>query len=65
MVVIGDYFNKWMELLVTLDQEARTIAKVFVKQFLAKFGAPCVIHNDQGRNYESHLFAEMCKLLDI
>ena len=25
----------------------------------------CVVHTDQGRNYESHLFAEMCKLLHI
>ena len=39
--------------------------EVFMKQLLAKFGAPRMIHTDQGRILQSHLFAEMCKLLDI
>ena len=49
MVVIGDYFTKWTEALAKPDQEVKTIAEVFVKQFLAKFWAPRVIHTDQGR----------------
>ena len=28
-------------------------------------GAPNSIHTDQGRNFESHLFSEICDLLDI
>ena len=39
----------------------RSVAEVFVKKFLAKFGAL----GNQGRNFESHLFSEMCKLLGI
>ena len=38
---------------------------MFGKLFLVKFGAPHMIHTDQGRNFESDLFAEMCKLLNI
>ena len=63
MVVIGDYFTKWVEAVAMPHQEAKTVAEVLVQQFLAKFGAPPVIHMDQGRNFESHQFAEMCKLL--
>ena len=65
VIVMADYFTKWVEAVATPDQEAKTVAEVFVQQFLAKFGAPRVIHTDQGRNFESRLFTEMCKLLGI
>jgi len=65
VVVMGDYFTKWVEAVAVPDQEARTVAEVFVNQFLAKFGAPRVIHTDQGRNFESRLLAEMCKMLGV
>ena len=65
VVVMADYFTKWAEAIATPDQEARTVADVFVRHFLTKFGAPRMIHTDQGKNFESHLFAEMCKLLGI
>ena len=34
----------------TSDQEAHTVAQELVEQFVAKFGAPMMIHTDQGRN---------------
>ena len=36
-----------------------------MKQFICWFGVPLLIHSDQGRNFESELFAEMCRLLGI
>ena len=65
MIVIWDYFTKWTEAVATPDHKARTIAEIFLKQFLTKFGVLHVIHTEQGRNFEPHLFAEMCKLLNI
>lgn len=36
-----------------------------MNEFIAIFGAPYQIHSDQGRNFESKLFTELCRLLDI
>ena len=58
VVVIADYFTKWVEALPIPDQEARTIADVLVKEVICRFGVPQLIHSDQGRNFESVLFAE-------
>ena len=65
IVVIGDYFTKWTEALPIPNMEACTVAKVLVEKVLCRFGIPQVIHSDQGRQFESNLFQEMCKLLGI
>ena len=65
IVVIGDYFTKWTEALPIPNMEACTVAKVLVENVLCRFGIPQVIHSDQGRQFESNLFQEMCKLLGI
>ena len=33
--------------------------------FVCRFGAPDYLHTDQGRNFESNLFSEICKLLGV
>jgi transposase InsO family protein len=45
--------------------EARTVAKIIVEEFIARCGVPYSIHSDQGRQFESLLFQEMCSLLQI
>ena len=47
------------------NMEARTVAKILVEQVITRFGVPYTIHSDQGRQYESELFKEMCSLLQI
>ena len=44
------------------NMEASTVAKLMVEQLLLRFGAPDQIHSDQGCQFESKLFAEMCDL---
>ena len=41
------------------------MAEVLVNNFMCRFGIPLIIHSDQGRNFESCVFSEMCKLLGI
>ena len=47
------------------NQETDTIAKVLVEEFVCRFGAPLHIHSDQGRDFSSKVFNEMCTLLGI
>ena len=41
------------------------MVKVLVNEWICRFGAPDVIHSDQGKNFESHLFADVCHLLGM
>ena len=65
ILVVGDYFTKWTESYPLPNQEATTVAEKLVNEFICRFGVPRELHSDQGRNFESKVFAEICKLLDI
>ena len=65
ILIIGDYFSKWTEAYAIPNQEATTVARVLVEEFVARFGIPRQIHSDRGRNFESKVFQEMCKSLGM
>ncbi|VDI02082.1 Hypothetical predicted protein [Mytilus galloprovincialis] len=65
LLVIGDYFTKWMDAFPINNQEAISVADVLVKNFVVLFGVPRMIHSDQGTNFESQVFREMCCILGI
>ncbi|GBL79187.1 hypothetical protein AVEN_92424-1 [Araneus ventricosus] len=60
-----DYFTKWPEGIPIPDQEASTVAEEFVGSWISCYGMPMTLHSDQGTNFNSALFAELCKLLGI
>ena len=47
------------------EHGAATVARIMVDEVFARFGIPDQIHSDQGGQFESRLFAEMCELLEI
>ena len=63
ILVVTDHLTRWSEAYPIPDQEARTVAEVFVTQFIARYGTPLMVHTDQGRNFTSKLFKEMCNFL--
>ena len=65
IVIIADYFTKWPEAFAVPDQEATTVANLLVCEFVCRYGVPLEIHLDQGRNFESAVFSEMCTLLGM
>ena len=65
LLIIADYFTKWTEAFPIENQEACTVAEKIIKEVVSRFGVPLSIHSDQGRNFESTVFTEMCRLLGI
>ncbi|CAG2223500.1 unnamed protein product [Mytilus edulis] len=65
LMVVQDYFSKWTEAIPIPDIEAVTVAKKFVERIVTIFGVPLSIHSDQGSNFESNVFKEMCIILGI
>jgi hypothetical protein len=47
------------------NQEASTVAKALVTNFLCRFGVPRELHSDQGRNFESRLMQEVLQRLGV
>ena len=65
VLVIGDYFTKFAEAVALPDQEAETVARAVVEEFICRYGAARQLHSDRGSNFESSLFQHVCKLLNI
>ena len=65
ILVMIDQFTKWIELSALSEQTSELTAKALVDQFISRFGTPHLIVSDQGSNFNSKLFMEVCQLLQI
>jgi hypothetical protein len=65
MLTLMDYFTKWADAFPIRNQEAGTVAKVLVDCVFSYFGMPLQILSDRGANFESRLFNELCRRLEI
>ena len=65
VMVMVDQFTKWVELAPLPDQTAATTANSFFEQWVSRFGTPIYVHTDQGSNFTSDLFLELCRLLQV
>ena len=65
ILVISDYFSKWVEAYAMPDQTTETIAGIFVREWISRYGCPSFLHTDLGRNLESAIMKAVCDLLGI
>ena len=65
ILMLVDQFTKWVECIPLPNQTAETTARAAVDCFFMRFGTAIQILSDQGRNFESSLITELCRVLDI
>ena len=65
ILVASDYFTRWVEAYAIPNQEAVTVARKLTDEFFCRFSPPEQLHSDQGKQFESQVVAEVCKILGI
>jgi hypothetical protein len=65
LLTFQDELSKYTIAIPIQQQDAETVAKFFVEEVVLKFGIPQTILTDQGSNFLSELFTNICKLLKI
>ncbi|CAF1114090.1 unnamed protein product [Brachionus calyciflorus] len=65
VVVFTDYLTKWVEAFPLRDQNAESIAKIFINEIISRHSAPSKLLSDQGRNFLSNLIKSICQYFKI
>jgi len=65
IVTVIDMFSKWAEAYPVRKHTAPVVARVLMDNLFARFGMPKRIISDQGAEFESQLFQELCRKMDI
>jgi transposase InsO family protein len=65
LLVITDYFTKWVEVIPLRSQDAISVADALLNSVISRFGVPSELHSDQGRNFESAVLSHLCTRLGI
>ena len=63
--MVTDAFTKWVEAFPLQNTTADTLATYLVNEVVCRYGAPAVIHSDQGANVCSEVVRSLCHLLGI
>ncbi|MCG7878036.1 MAG: DDE-type integrase/transposase/recombinase [Candidatus Thiodiazotropha taylori] len=65
ILVITDHFSRYAQAIPTMNQTAKTTARVLFDNFVVHYGFPARIHSDQGANFESQLIKELCQIAKV
>ena len=65
VLVMTNYFMKWVEIFIIPDQSAVTCMEVILDKVIMYYGCPYDIHSEKGQNYKSVIFGELGCLLEI
>ena len=65
VLVFTDYLSRWPECFAIKRIDAKTVAKIFVNEIIARHSAPKVLLSDQGKQFLSELVKEVCNYMKI
>lgn len=60
-----DPFTKWVECIPIPLQTTEVTGRAAIDEFFTRFGYPLQIFTDQGTNFSSKLFKDICEVLKI
>ena len=65
ILVLTDHFTQWSDAIAIPNATAPTVVGVLQERIFCYFGLLEVIHTDQGAQFESDLFQELCRLWGV
>ena len=65
ILVMTDHFTKYAIAIPTKNQTAKVVAEALWDNVIAHYGWPARLHSDQGRDFESKVIAELCRLGNV
>jgi transposase InsO family protein len=66
ILVITDHLTRYAQAIPTRNQKAQTTAsRCLWESFIQHYSFPARKHSDQGRNFESTVIRELCKMAGI
>ena len=65
VLVITDHFTRYALAYVSKTQTAQATARILWDNFICHYGFPEQFISDQGRNFESDLIQELCKIAGV
>ncbi|CAF1337169.1 unnamed protein product [Rotaria magnacalcarata] len=65
LLVIVDYFTRWVEIFALKQTTATHIANILINEIICRYGTPVYILSDNGPQFIAHLFNEICANLGI
>jgi len=65
ILTVVDSFSKFVKAYPLRVHMAPVVARVLASEFFPRFGTPMSILSDQGPEFESELFQELCRVMEI
>ena len=65
LLVVVDYFTRWIELFALRSTTATDIANILINEIICRYGTSSYILSNNGPQFVSQLFKEVCSSLGI
>lgn len=64
-LVMQDDLTRFLVVAPMHNQKAETVSRTLVENWICRFGTLCELVTDQGTNFMSKVFSDVCKILKI
>eukprot|EP00253_Pinus_taeda_P003394 PITA_03394 len=65
IIVVVDYFTKWVEVMPTLPEDSHTAAQFLFNHVISLFRVPQAIVTDHGKHFRNHMMTELTTQLGL